>query len=844
MALITRLEEKKDTLMRIFTIALMLALFLGASGATLLPVRAADGDLDRSFGGYGSGGRTISQPFPGITIADAVTTPDEKLLVVGSDGQDMVIARFDAGGMLDPTFGTQGVTRLDFDNGTDTASSVALAFNVGKILVAGTTGAAGMPNTDFAVARLHADGAPDQSFSGDGKTTVDFNGRADRATTVISFFENKIILAGSVEQAVGGNLDFGFAWLNNDGSLDTKLGSGGKSQHDFGGNDTPLTLVWSSNTLYAGGYRMVGTSSEYVVSLHQYGSGKLLTSFNGTGYRTGTALPRVTDLLAVGPFADEDVVAIGDAGDDFGLIRFKEDGSPVTTWGNNGLLTIDFGGNDKPHTLSYLGDGTIAVAGSSGARLAQASVADNGQLLPDSAVTTDLGAGGEAVQVLATALLPDIRLWTIAAVQVNNTARLALTHHFLAGSIEAGGQQATNLGDVQLLGGRNNDDRARAAVFQPDGKLLVAGHTRPDFAEPKTAVLRYTVAGALDPAFDGDGQLMLDTIPKGATDIALHNGKIFVAGSTFDVARLNANGSPDTTFNGGGKAAFTISTGVSERMVIQPDGKIVLVGYTNNPATFVITRFTASGTPDPSFGLAGVQRIGVGLAAAAFAVAIQGDGKLVVAGTSLVSAAELDFALVRLNTNGSPDLSFDGDGKVTTNFGSIDSASSVAITSDGAILVGGASANNGAVFARYAAKDGALDPSFGNGGKLLLQVTGNDKVRALLSSNQGITAALCDENENDGLVLRLTPDGKLDTSVNGNGRLPFRFGGTDCPFGLANTTGRIAAVGYGRSLRPTTDRGRLSEDIAVAVYKVALPPAPPTPAPTPRPSIFVPLVRR
>src|SRR5204862_3866691 len=105
-------------------------------------------------------------------------------------GQDFVVARYDASGVLDPSFGNNGVTTLDFDNHADFATAVALNYDATKILVAGTTsfGSRALPNSDFALTQLNADGTPDTSFSQDGKTTVDFNGRADQATLVIPWY--------------------------------------------------------------------------------------------------------------------------------------------------------------------------------------------------------------------------------------------------------------------------------------------------------------------------------------------------------------------------------------------------------------------------------------------------------------------------------------------------------------------------------------------------------------------------------------------------------------------------------------------------------------------------------
>jgi len=96
------------------------------------------GDLDPTFGGYGTDGRVIGDVFPGTTIRNAIILPDDRVVAVGSDGADFVIARYFADGQIDSSFGVGGVTRVDFSGKIDFANAVTLA-PAGKLLVAGTT---------------------------------------------------------------------------------------------------------------------------------------------------------------------------------------------------------------------------------------------------------------------------------------------------------------------------------------------------------------------------------------------------------------------------------------------------------------------------------------------------------------------------------------------------------------------------------------------------------------------------------------------------------------------------------------------------------------------------------
>jgi hypothetical protein len=142
----------------------------------------------------------------------------------------------------------------------------------------------------------------------------------------------------------------------------------------------------------------------------------------------------------------------------------------------------------------------------------------------------------------------------------------------------------------------------------------------------------------------------------------------------------------------------------------------------------------------------------------------------------------------------------------------------VAIESSGAILAAGISYGNGALFARYR-PDGSLDPSFNGNGKQTVQILGDDAAVALADTPSGITAALTNFDQTTGLVLRLTPDGKLDKTANGDGRLPCHFATINCPLGLASEPGRIAAVGYAQSMAPAGTTNSPTADFAVAVYQ-------------------------
>jgi uncharacterized delta-60 repeat protein len=191
------------------------------------------------------------------------------------------------------------------------------------------------------------------------------------------------------------------------------------------------------------------------------------------------------------------------------------------------------------------------------------------------------------------------------------------------------------------------------------------------------------------------------------------------------VVRFSATGALDTGFGSGGKVTTSIgsSSDYGRSVVVQNDGKIVVAGYFSNGGNydFALVRYTAVGALDGSFGSGGTVTTAIGSSHDyGHGVAVQSDGKIIVAGSSS-NGSNYDFALVRYTTVGALDASFGSNGKVTTAIGSSDDGGgSVAVQSDGKIIVAGSSSNGSNydfALVRYTAA-GALDTSFGSGGKV------------------------------------------------------------------------------------------------------------------------------
>jgi uncharacterized delta-60 repeat protein len=333
------------------------------------------------------------------------------------------------------------------------------------------------------------------------------------------------------------------------------------------------------------------------------------------------------------------------------------------------------------------------------------------------------------------------------------------------------------------------------------------------------ATALFGAAGDLDTTFDGDGKVLTDFSGNSSdvgNDVAAQSdGKIVVVGFTgiappgdpvlpsFAVARYELNGALDLTFDGDGKVStdFTpTSVELAHALAIQPDGKILAAGEVNDDASnrnFALIRYNSDGTLDTSFDGDGkvLTDFEHGIESSE-AIALQPDGRIVLAGYTSPGPDPPDIALVRYNPDGSLDSAFDGDGKLITpiSAGSGDYPKDVAVQPDGRIVAGGVSwtgGNRNAVLVRYL-PDGSLDDSFDGDGKLVV-ATPTYAIYALALQQDGkiVTAG-----EPPFTVTRFNPDGSVDTSFDGDGNAtsPFsqRGGAVDV---AVQPDGKIVAAG-------------------------------------------------
>ncbi len=689
----------------------------------------ADGALDTTFNASGDQPGTIAvQIEGGAARAYAVAVQqDNKIVVAGYtvQGKEFAVARFNSNGTLDITFnngGTQPGTAMTKVN-NEFAYAYAVAIQTAalqadsKIIVAGYT-----DSNQFALARFNDDGTPDATFQGSssqpGTVATTVNGGSARAYAVAIQSDGKILAAGETP----GWRECAVARFNVDGTLDTE-------GFNTSGSQAGTTAVMINNESAYGRSVALQSDGKFVVAGYTSESGQfavarftaegiLDTEFNNSGAQPGTAVTQVDGGVALGYSmalqSDNKILIAGYTGGNskFAVARFATSGKLDTTFNASGTQR-----------------GTVTTK------------------------INSVTASGYAV-----ALQPNGALVLAGGVVIGNVRKFAVARFTASGTLDTtfnqfgvqAGTAAATIENVAL------DNEGHAVAIQQDGKIVVAGFANVSGAN-RFAVARFTASGTLDTTFNASGGqagTVSTTIDTAAVDnrgyaVAVQSdGKIIVAGianvsgaNRFGVARFNTNGTLDTTFNVAGLQPGTVSTTIDGATVdnrgyavaVQQDGKIVVAGVANVSGAnrFGLARFNANGTPDTTFNASGLQAgtvsttiDNVAVDNQGYAVAVQANGKIVVAGFTR-SGEVNSFAVARFNANGILDTTFnsagDQPGTVSTAIEGVAgnaSAQAVVVRPDGEIVVAGSArvsdANRFAV-AQFTA-NGTLDTTFNASG--------------------------------------------------------------------------------------------------------------------------------
>jgi uncharacterized delta-60 repeat protein/uncharacterized repeat protein (TIGR02059 family) len=393
---------------------------------------------------------------------------------------------------------------------------------------------------------------------------------------------------------------------------------------------------------------------------------------NTTAAKTGKlTTPIGTDDEAHGVYVQSDgkILVSGSSDGNFALVRYTNVGTLDTSFNSTGKVSTSFGATEMGRAMAVQSDGKVVIAGYmqdaisqdfSVVRYTSAGVLDtssassnipfnstNGYVKTDVNSSSDIG-NAVAIDTSGNIIVAGTASNDFAVVRYTSAGALDTT-------FDTDGKMTTDIGS-------STTDNANAVTVQADGKIVVAGTSANNFA-----VVRYTTAGALDTTFDTDGKLTSD-IGSSTTDaanaVAIQNdGKIVVAGTSandFAVVRYTSDGALDSTFGTAGKKTTDIGSSTNDVitcMVIQPDGKILVGGYSDTD--FAMARYNYDGSLDTTFGATGSKTgkvttdIGTSTTDVAYGITLQSDGKIVLTGVS-----NGDFAVVRYAATGELDTTF------------------------------------------------------------------------------------------------------------------------------------------------------------------------------------------
>jgi uncharacterized delta-60 repeat protein len=343
---------------------------------------------------------------------------------------------------------------------------------------------------------------------------------------------------------------------------------------------------------------------------------------------------------------------------------------------------------------------------------------------------------------------------------------------------------------------------ANAIALQSNGQIVLAGSVL-----NQMALTRYNANGTIDSNFGTNGLVIVPfSSPSDGTSVAIDNkSNIIVAGSgdsDFALARYTSSGAVDKSFGTNGVVETNLgSSSAINGIAIQPaDGKIVAVGPANSQKYFAVVRYNTDGTLDTSFNGTGEvldtfpnEYVGFN-GNDARGVALQPDGKIVAVGGFIGAGGANYIAVARYNSNGTPDTSFNGTGKISKLLGLDDIANAVTTQGNGKIVVVGSvgiAGGSPALTMRYN-PDGTLDSGFGAGGVATTKISsdGNDGGYSVFVAPDGtiVTGGTADSGTDSNMVLlRYVGDPAISpTGVNVAAAAQAPFSGTVANFTTAD----------------------------------------------------------
>lgn len=539
--------------------------------------------------------------------------------------------------------------------------------------------------------------------------------------------DGKLIIAGIMTNGVGAKAFL--ARVNADGTSDTSFG-GGRILN-------PYCYLYQSVKVQPDGKIIAAGTFDGENALARYlPDGTLDTSFDDDGliYTEDSGNSSSIEDMVLQP--DGKIVVVSyfpsTPAEDYRLTRYTADGYPDTTFDGDGSIQVNVNNSDHPTTVLLQPDGKILVGG----YLFPPGTGDlqyfitrhntNGSL-----DTTFNSTGKKTIAYTDSGVLHDIALQTDGKIVFNGRAGFPTT--MVTGRINANGSVDTSFGTAGTTITTVNidsQDNTGEIRIQADGKIVAINRlSYPADNSQDVLLMRYNANGTLDTSFSGDGMFNFAYYPgrNYGRDFDIVGGKYLISGNTeasfsdnqVALSRVNADGTLDTTYNTDGKAFINFTDegyDAAHAVAIQSDGKILVAGEAlANDFLGAVVRYNTNGSLDTTFGTDG--KAILNQAGTIKAMVVQASGKIIVAGDDQISTF-----MVRLNADGSTDNTFD-DTQLHDDFEEFGrSIEAMKILSTGKILVAGRSYNeiDGIYSANnYLARvntNGSLDTTFGTDG--------------------------------------------------------------------------------------------------------------------------------
>lgn len=638
---------------------------------------AQDGNIDSTFNpldiGKGDG--------PNDNIS-ATTLQDDGKIIIGGNFTSY-------NGIL-----INRIARINTDGSLDTSFNIGTGFSInysyinalaiqddGKIIIGGWFSNFNGISTN-SIIRLNSDGSLDTSFNTG-------SGPNNSIEDIVIQDDGKIIIGGGFTSynSVSTNR---IARLNTDGSLDTSFNVGSGFNYTGSGNsDMPIVIQDDGKIIISGDFTSYnGIDSNYIIRLNTDGS--IDTSFN-TGTGANNMIIKITlqddgKVIIGGSFTSYNGISINR------IARLNTDGSIDTSF------DVGTGADSAIFKINIQNDGKVFIGGYS---TSYNGISTTGivRLNTDGSLDTSFNTSNEVLSGFAEIAIQDDGKVVFGGYSASSFSRY-LARLNTDGSL-----------DTSFNFGYGANNFINDIAIQDDGKVIIGGAFTSYNNISSNNIVRLNIDGSLDTGFNYTGV----TVSVGNIVIQ-DDGKIIIAGffssyngiSARRIARLNPDGSLDTTFN--------IGTGASGRIFtigIQDDGKIIIGGYFsdfNGTSTNDLARLNPDGSIDTSFNV-GSFSVGPGPNNAIKEISIQYDGKVIIAGffTGYNGVSINDLA--RLNTDGSLDTSF--------NTGSgVNGIREITLQDDGKAIIGGDfTSYNGSPINRIARlnTDGSIDTIFNVG---------------------------------------------------------------------------------------------------------------------------------